>query len=161
MHPEYARVIQTIQTALRCARLDDAVEVEGPSKLGGWRLLDGRRRIGLSRLPGARRGKDAPLWCLSAWLDIRDDLDGLAEDVDFTRQREVILGTTTNVEDAVIAAAKFLVEGRIEDGFREIRAASAAALEDAADAPQQRRFSVFGTARAREPKPSRTLSSRM
>lgn len=157
MHPEYARVSQTIQTALRCARLDDAVEVEGPSKLGGWRLLDGRRRVALSRLPDEKRG-GAPRWCVSAWLDIRDDLDASSEDMDFARQREVILGTTASLEDAVIAAAKLLVEGRIEDGLRETRDA---APDDAAasDAPKKGRFSVFGTARTRES--PRSLSSRV
>ena len=171
MHPEYVKVSQTIQTALRYARLDDVVEVEGPSKLGGWLLRDGGRRVALSRLPGDRRLRGdrgpggerrdgAPLWYVSAWFDLYDDLEDREEGVNFTRQREEILGTTTSTEDAVIAAVKVLVERRIEDGFREERAAAAEPDEaPPPDAERNRRLPIFGTART--PASSRSLASRV
>jgi hypothetical protein len=175
MHPEYVKVSQMIQTALRCARLDDVVEVEGPSKLGGWLLRDGGRRVALSRLPGdprlrgdrggrGNRGERAPLWYVSAWYEIYDELEEMVEGVegvDFTRQREVVLGTTESTEDAVIAAVKVLVEGRIEDGFREERAACEPDEPPPPDAAEKRRFPVWGTARRQASTSSRSLASRV
>jgi hypothetical protein len=163
MHPEYVKVSQIILTALRSARLDDAVEVEGPSKLGGWLLRDGGRRVALARLPGERRsrGESAPLWYVSAWYELYDEMEEAVEGVDFTRQREVILGTTPSTEDAVIAAIKVLVEGRIEDGLREARAASESDAPPPEAAEKKRRFPVWGTARRNDPASSRSLASRV
>ena len=149
MNQEHAKVTQAIQTALRSARLDDVVEVEGPNKLGGYRLTDGKHRVGLSRVP------DGNLWCVSAWFDISDGLgELLAENTSRSRQREEVLGATASVRDAIMAAVEVIIEGRIGDALKE-SCDPPSADGGHGGAGGSSRFAVFRTARAFRARSSR------
>jgi hypothetical protein len=156
---EHVRIQQALQAALRSVRLDDVVEVEGPNKLGGYRLIDGERRVALSRVPAGvgGTGNGAEYWCVSQWDDPlpAGAFPGVLDVpvVAFLHRRERVIGVTPHLKDAVVAAIELIVEGRIDDAWRASCAAEPSerdARERApryADAPL-RRFSIFGTARA-------------
>lgn len=142
MHPEYERLTQTIQTALKSARLDDIVEIEGPNKLGGYRLMTGTHRVGLSRLP------DDHLWCVSVWVDALDDLGVLsAREMNRRALREEIIGVTACVRDAVKAAIEVIVEARIDEAWDETPTTRAPEPSDERDLPHHLP-AVLRTARA-------------
>ena len=144
MHPEYEHILRTIHTALCSVRLETVVEVEGPNKLGGFRLTDGPHRSALSRLPGGR-------WCVSGWQDVEDGAESVfGPGVTRRWQREQVIGLTPSLPEAVVTAIEVLVEARIRDAWRQPLFASdprdtaQKSADVAADHP-----SVFRTARAR------------
>ena len=144
MHPEYEHVLRTIHTALCSVRLETVVEVEGPNKLGGFRLTDGPHRSGLSRLPGGR-------WCVSGWQDVEDGAETAFGPGAARRwQREQVIGLTPNLSEAVVTAIEVLVEARIRDAWKQTPADAPQheAARQSADAGAGRP-SVFRTARAR------------
>lgn len=141
MNQEYVKLSQVIQTALRSARLDDVVEVEGPNKLGGFRLTDGKHCVSLSRVP------EGDLWCVSAWFDVSDDIDpGIIEGTFRPRRREEVVGATASIKDAVMTVIEILIEGRMEDALKE--SCDGRGEERKQPAGANGRRAVFRTARA-------------
>jgi hypothetical protein len=171
---ECPRIQARIEAALSAAGLDNSVELEGPNKLGGFRLVEGDRRVALSRIPLERPGDRARLlgWCVSTWHDVDDGSgEGLLPIAPPVRrhQREQILGATRSLDDAILAAIEVLLEARIEAAWRRSgscacccgagseAAAAGYAPEPASRSPEipldfgehrRRGFSVFRTARA-------------
>jgi len=136
MHETYRACLDALCTALAGIGLSDAVEVEGPNRLGGFRLTDGRNRVALSHVPSRKNdGKD---WWVSGWFPADDALvapaflpaASVAEDLQSPRSqwREVVLPRAMERDEAVIAAVQFLVEQRVRGAWRRVAAERDAAL---------------------------------
>ena len=113
MHSAYEGVLAALHVALREMCLDGVVEVEGPSRLGGFRLSDGPARVAISNIPS--RKEDGLDWWVSAWIEIVDEWTPLIapEDAVFTRRREVTIQRPMTRDDALIAALQILMEMRV------------------------------------------------
>jgi hypothetical protein len=150
------------------------VDVEGPNRLGGFRLSDGGHRVALSYVPS--RKNDGRDWWVTAWVPAAHEADGGAtmtaapEEAQNprTQRREIALPAPMERDDAVIAAVQLLVEQRIRAAWRRVtqerdealawmmsetiaaiaQQGQAAAAESPAPTPPVA-GSVFGTARSR------------
>jgi|GEM_PF-4907433 hypothetical protein len=124
MHTEYDRVREALQAALREVCLDESVEIEGPNRLGGFRLNDGRNRVALSYVPS--RQNDNRNWWVSAWMEVEDEWTLLLapEDALIAGRREATMKRPLTREDAIIAALQILIEMRVRAAWRAAREAA-------------------------------------
>jgi hypothetical protein len=103
--------------------MDRFVEVEGPNRLGGFRLGDGDHCVALSLVPPRRRDdRDAGrCWWVSAWMPITDGYDALVTPdlLPIPHRREVMLKKPLAYEDAVIAAVQLFAELRARSAFQD------------------------------------------
>ena len=136
VHTEYEKLRQTLQTGLRSVGLDRATEIDGPNRLGGFRIGDGECCVALSLVPPRKKDdRDAGRqWWVSAWMPIADGYESLLSPdlLIVPHRREVMLKKPLAYEDAVVAAIQLLAELRIR-----------AALTRTTDAPE--RIAGFGT----------------
>lgn len=123
LHGEYEKLRQTLQVGLRAVGLDRFVEVEGPNRLGGFRLGDGNHCVALSLVPPRRREdrEAGRCWWVSAWMPITDGYDALITPdlLPIPHRREVMLKKPLAYEEAVIAAVQLFAELRTRSAFQE------------------------------------------
>lgn len=121
LHGEYEKLRQTLQIGLRAVGLDRIVEIDGPNRLGGFRLGDGDHCVALSLVPPRKReDRDAGrCWWVSAWMPIADGYESLLspELLPVPHRREVMLKKPLAYEDAVVAAVQLFAELRVRSAF--------------------------------------------
>lgn len=121
LHGEYEKLRQTLQLGLRAVGLDRIVEIDGPNRLGGFRLGDGDHCVALSLVPPRKReDRDAGrCWWVSAWMPITDGYDSLLSPdlIPVPHRREVMLKKPLAYEDAVVAAVQLFAELRVRSAF--------------------------------------------
>ena len=117
LHTEYERLRIALQTALRAVGLERYVEIDGPNRLGGFRLSDGTNRVALSFAPSRKRDdrEAGRHWWVSAWVPIADGYDGLLmpDLIPVAHRREVLLKKPLDINEAAVAALQLFTELRV------------------------------------------------
>ena len=156
LHGEYEKLRRTLQIGLRAVGMDRTVEIDGPNRLGGFRLGDGDHCVALSLVPPRKReDRDAGrCWWVSAWMPITDGYESLLSPDLLTvpHRREVMLKNPLAYEDAVVAAVQLFAKLRLRSAF------SAGAKSPDADA--DRPFFAANAASATSPNVFRTAPNR-
>ncbi len=123
LHGEYEKLRQTLQTGLRAVGMDRTVEIDGPNRLGGFRLGDGNHCVALSLIPPRKReDRDAGrCWWVSAWMPITDGYESLLSPdlLVVPHRREIMLKNPLAYEDAVVAAVQLFAELRVRAAFQQ------------------------------------------
>ena len=117
IHGEYDRLRTTLTTALRAAGLERVAEIDGPNRLGGFRIGDGDYCVALSLVPPRKKDdRDAGRhWWVSAWMPVSDGYESLLSPdlIAVPHRREVMLKKPLTAEDATVAAIQMLIELRV------------------------------------------------
>ena len=124
-HDEYDKMRVALTAGLRAVGLDRMAEIDGPNRLGGFRIGDGDNRVALSLVPPRNKGdRDAGRhWWVSAWMPVADGFDSLLSPdlITVSHRREVMLKKPFVCEDAVISALQLLVELRIRAALHDTK----------------------------------------
>lgn len=117
IHDEYDKMRATLATGLRAVGLERVAEIDGPNRLGGFRVGDGDNCVALSLVPPRKKDdRDAGRhWWVSAWMPVADGFDSLLSPdlITVSHRREVMIKKPLACEDAVISALQLLAELRV------------------------------------------------
>jgi len=130
VHDEYDKMRTTLATGLRSVGLDRVTEIDGPNRLGGFRVGDGENSVALSLVPPRKKDdRDAGRhWWVSAWMPVADGFDSLLSPdlITVSHRREVMIKKPLACEDAVISAIQLLAELRVRAALNRVRIAEVA-----------------------------------
>lgn len=124
LHTEYERLRTALQTGLRAIGLERHVEIDGPNRLGGFRISDGVNRVALSFAPSRKKDdrEAGRHWWVSAWVPIADGYDGLLmpDLIPVAHRREVLLKKPLDTNEATVAALQLFTELRVRAALTRV-----------------------------------------